>query len=599
MSNNHGLSVHTTDDAAPGAATADNRRLRRPVDNDVNNCFNDATEGEYYDFASGHQGIDFLSKLVGVKAMYGGVVVKAVDDWQSEPASKDRFLGKHVIVRSCTDPATGAGFEHTYAHLDSVAVEPGDPIRKGQVIGVSGDTGTNNAGFFHLHVHLRAFGPAGTITNTYEPGKASKPRLQEVTDVYTLVDGCMNFACFLPPNGPGLPVIDRTALRPIGKLLSPRGNEAEIPVYQEIFASDRTLLSDDDLEAEGNSLGTIEGTRLGCYAVLEEYFAAGSTEPDWYRIQYSATATGWVSRTGTVEGYDVQWVHVEEAPATEPEVSAHPYFVTTPDTPNVRQSPNADIGGGSPILGQLTANRCYEIQGTFRDPRTEDASTSPATELDEEERRWWLIDFDGRPGWVRDDEVWAYADSQSVPAAWPVAPRDPEARFVGSSVHLMWLPPSPSGAPITPSSLNVTGYRIWRYADPVDQSNGEVAVFDVQGTPTSWTDDTALDASLSTDALLYYRVAAKVDSTVGAVSGYASVAVLSGRPPGTGVSVPVASWSGSTTMTFNPGGASLGPAGELPQDVYHPAIGVIAPSGVVACPDRLICPVGGHVVRIR
>ena len=59
MSNNHGLSVHTADDARPEAATTDNRRLCRPVDEVVSNTFNDATSGHHYKHPSGHEGIDF------------------------------------------------------------------------------------------------------------------------------------------------------------------------------------------------------------------------------------------------------------------------------------------------------------------------------------------------------------------------------------------------------------------------------------------------------------------------------------------------------------------------------------------------------------
>ena len=59
-STHHGLSVYTGTDAAHGADTANNRRLRWPVDEAIYHTFNDATPGKYYDFFSSHQGIDFL-----------------------------------------------------------------------------------------------------------------------------------------------------------------------------------------------------------------------------------------------------------------------------------------------------------------------------------------------------------------------------------------------------------------------------------------------------------------------------------------------------------------------------------------------------------
>ena len=275
MSNNHGLSVHTTDDARPGADTADNRRLQRPVAEEVNNAFNDATSGKYYKHRSGHEGIDFLSYKTEVKAMYGGVVSEV----RYDPIS----YGNLVTIRSCTNPNDGTGFEHSYAHLDSVAVEKGDPIRKGQVIGRSGNTPNVD---FHLHVHLRAFGPDGVVIKDENiPARGEDNQKVEGTDLYensitrvaSRIIGCLNFACFLPPDDAGLPAIDGKALDHTGKLLSPRAADAEtsMPVYREIFTPsrttppNRTLLPEADLNAAANLLGTIESSRLGCYAVLQ------------------------------------------------------------------------------------------------------------------------------------------------------------------------------------------------------------------------------------------------------------------------------------------------------------------------------------------
>ncbi len=161
-----------------------------------------------------------------VKAMYGGVVVKVVTDWESA-GLKDQYLGKQVVVRSCTNPNDGAGFEHTYAHLNRIDIEMGNPIRKGQVIVESGNTGKGDISN-HLHVHLRPFGPDGTTTSEDIPGKESNADKPEVTKVARRIYGCLNFTSFLPPDGPGVPAIDGIALRPTGKLQRPRGNNARM-----------------------------------------------------------------------------------------------------------------------------------------------------------------------------------------------------------------------------------------------------------------------------------------------------------------------------------------------------------------------------------
>ena len=131
---NHGLSVHTTADGTIGADTIDNRRLRWPVPQEgsiiVYNTFNDATSGDFYKYPAGHEGIDFLCADTAVEAMYGGVVTEIKRDWE---VGSEEGLSNYVTIRSCTDPATGTGFEHTYAHLQSTEENiKGEPDGQGR-----------------------------------------------------------------------------------------------------------------------------------------------------------------------------------------------------------------------------------------------------------------------------------------------------------------------------------------------------------------------------------------------------------------------------------------------------------------------------------
>ncbi|MYB77429.1 MAG: peptidoglycan DD-metalloendopeptidase family protein, partial [Chloroflexi bacterium] len=575
ISTHHGLSVYTGADAAHGADTADNRRLRRPVDEAVHNTFNDATSGEYYDYYSGHQGIDFLCGVgTAVKAMYSGVVVKVVNNWR-QASTREQLLGNHVTIRSCTDPANGAGFEHTYAHLQStvVSLKVGDSVAKGGAIGTSGDTGTDTAGNFHLHVHLRAFGAKGTkkdgiVTEEYIPAKDSKRRSEEITKHYSRIDGCLNFAYFLPPDV-SVPAITKDSF-PEGsrRLLSPRDAFFTIPVYREIFQAgstpnNRILLDDTARKAKTNSLGSIAGNQLGCHVVLDQH-PSESKDPDWYRIQYSTNAAGWVARTFQYQGQDAQWVHIEEdVPTTMPEVQARPHFATPRNTAvNVRAWPSLQASAA----GRLATGQCGAVLGYW----------DAGTDVPLAERRWWLIqyrDANDRPltGWVRDDVVWPYGGATGV----PVIPDPPQATVMEESVTLTWD---------APAGNTVTGYGIWRGTSPENLTE----VHRVKAGTTSWTDQPTTPLG----TLYYYAVSAYgtgvedfYSRPVGVITGHGSL--------GGNKTLAVAEANTNTQSTPNTGPNSLV---VMLDSVFHKVKGVLWQNGqpgflaVEVPPTRLPAP---------
>ena len=348
IANNHGLTVLTGADADANADTAANRRLRRPVSRafGLSNRFNDATSGNFTpDFSSGHEGLDFGCGVgTEVRAMYGGEVVDIHKEYEIANAYSVAY-GIKVVIKSILE--NGAGFQHTYAHLahprhllenpntpDSdinaqsspstfAEVPHGDSTRrltwaeyqnakrlldlvartvgqsgtmltKGQVIGVSGATGTDKA---HLHVHVKPFNERGRVTTEFAPANAPdrETRKQLYPPLATRISGCMNFACFLPADGT-LPAITAD-----GPLLNARDAYARdtsaIPVYRE--------------KVGPSQRGTINGAKLGCYAVTGQHPAQGT--PTRYQIQFTADEKGWVSRLGTVGVHsNVQWVHVQD-----------------------------------------------------------------------------------------------------------------------------------------------------------------------------------------------------------------------------------------------------------------------------------------------
>ncbi len=549
-STRHGLSVYTTADAATGADTADNRRLRRPVDEVLSNTFNDATSGHRYKHPAGHEGIDFDSDIgIEVKAMYGGVVVK-VETGHSA-------YGTLVTIRSCTDPATGTGFEHTYAHLQSTgSIKVGDAVAKGDRIGVSGTTGTNVR---HLHVHLKAFGANGTVTDDDTLGWDGKADRTQNSDVASHILGCLNFACFLPLDAQTAvnnhthvpaPIASGTAT-----LLSPRDAYAVIPVHG------------DNNGERGSATGrTIHGKYLACYAVLGTAQVGNTT---WYRIQYEAgTATDpgirWVSSQGTVSGSGyagaVTWVQVENAPATKPKVQTRPHFVTPQvqgedDYVDVHATPSLDANKD----GRLAAGRCCAVLGKWQ----------AASSVPEAMRRWWRIrckNEDGTvlTGWVEGNKVWVYGDETRVPVytgpatnlqVAPGTPKIDRLQVVKESVTVHWT----ARKEATP----VTGYRIWRGPSP--ESLKEIHQARV-GT-TSWTDQPTTPLG----TLYYYAVSAYRAGIEGERSPAVGVITGHGNLGGT-KALAVAETNTHTRSTPSTGPNSL--AVMLPS-VFHEVKGVL------------------------
>lgn len=86
-----------------------------------------------------HDGVDFACKTgTPVYAARKGVV--SFNSWGAD-------YGKHIVQRR-TFPI-GTKNHLVYAHLSKVFVKPGEKIKKGQLIGLSGSTGKSTAP--HLH----------------------------------------------------------------------------------------------------------------------------------------------------------------------------------------------------------------------------------------------------------------------------------------------------------------------------------------------------------------------------------------------------------------------------------------------------------------
>ena len=104
-----------------------------------------------------HEGTDFMADMrTPVHAAASGVVVVAQ---------------RHPQYGNMIDIDHGNGFTTRYAHLSKLMVEPGDVVRRGAIIGLSGSTGRSTGP--HLHFEVRYKGVAQNPTRFLRVSAAS------------------------------------------------------------------------------------------------------------------------------------------------------------------------------------------------------------------------------------------------------------------------------------------------------------------------------------------------------------------------------------------------------------------------------------------
>lgn len=105
-----------------------------------------------------HYGMDFAAPTgTEIFATGDGEVILAMRTWNG--------FGRHVIIRH------GFGYETLYAHMSKVLVRQGQKVKRGEVIGLVGSTGTSVAPHLHYEVHKdgRKVNPAQYYFNDLTP----------------------------------------------------------------------------------------------------------------------------------------------------------------------------------------------------------------------------------------------------------------------------------------------------------------------------------------------------------------------------------------------------------------------------------------------
>jgi len=88
-----------------------------------------------------HNGLDFTAKI--------GTPIYATGDGTVTYAARGSGFGKHVKINH------GFGYETVYAHMSKILVKKGQKVKRGQIIGLVGNTGLSAGPHLHYEVHYK------------------------------------------------------------------------------------------------------------------------------------------------------------------------------------------------------------------------------------------------------------------------------------------------------------------------------------------------------------------------------------------------------------------------------------------------------------
>lgn len=126
-------------------------------------------------YATGkHGGIDIVLKNDNVPSFSGGTVVRA--------RTGSTGFGNYVVVKD------EKGFFNYYAHLDSIAVQEGQQVKDGDMIGVQGSTGNSTGKHLHLEVRSDMENAASTIDPSFYFSKNPKLSYTGIEESKSRVD---------------------------------------------------------------------------------------------------------------------------------------------------------------------------------------------------------------------------------------------------------------------------------------------------------------------------------------------------------------------------------------------------------------------------
>jgi murein DD-endopeptidase MepM/ murein hydrolase activator NlpD len=127
--------------------------------------------------------IDFvMPEGTPITAMNNGIVVEVVDNHNQGCPSVDCSKFNNYISIYHYD-----GTFANYSHLlfNGAKVMPGDRVRQGQVIGLSGNTGFSTNPHLHIEVFMPSFGRSRSIKTKFKVGNGKRKKILKPSRVYS------------------------------------------------------------------------------------------------------------------------------------------------------------------------------------------------------------------------------------------------------------------------------------------------------------------------------------------------------------------------------------------------------------------------------
>ncbi len=408
----------------------------------INHHFDDLRTRKDYETQGdlvGHEGIDWpCVRGTPVYAMAAGTVTCAVgnkhrggkDDskFESNEFYKN-YYGNEVRIATGQQGYDSVGFVHAYAHLlpGSVQVFEGMTVAKGNLLGLSGNTGNSTGP--HLHVIL----------------KPTKPFTE-----FSIVDA-IDFAPFLDWSNVWR---RRSKTEALKRLTTPQAVNL------------RTVPGARAPQVKGWQESTVTTAVQGTYDIVGQYH---DRTRQWWQIVVRDDDSGWEA-VGWVQSVANETTsgQIAEVPITAPLLDAnvrYPLHLSTPARymrrsissgfVNVRSS--AEVANNK--VGRLSDQNWRRISQVEFQPATLDAQKR---RVKEQGYPWYKTQYEGgalkhpdgdvplqnpADGWVRGDLL----DTKPIPA-----PSNLLATSSGAEVILSWDAPTD-----LPEGVSVTGYRIW------------------------------------------------------------------------------------------------------------------------------------------
>lgn len=152
-------------------------------------------------YSSTHNGVDIVKQKSSIDSIIahsdGTVILLATGKENSKTARGTASYGNYVKIDH------GSGYATLYAHLDSVAVKKGQYVKRGDVIGVMGNTGHSFGAHLHFEVRKdnKRIDPTPYLNADLPGGRAENPTQKYSEEIKKFQQAAIADGIPLPKHG--------------------------------------------------------------------------------------------------------------------------------------------------------------------------------------------------------------------------------------------------------------------------------------------------------------------------------------------------------------------------------------------------------------